>query len=71
MEDGGASEWDSLPAGVLELIIRLCSNAQSLPDAKTRLRSVCRGWHASLPLGERRSARAQLPNRYSVMQVLA
>ncbi|KAI7842734.1 hypothetical protein COHA_003663 [Chlorella ohadii] len=51
MEHAGAAEWDSLPAGVLEHIVRLHSLVQSLPDAKTRLRSVCRGWHASLPLG--------------------
>ena len=51
----GAAEWDSLPAGVLEHIVRLHSLVQSLPDAKTRLRSVCRGWHASLPLGECRA----------------
>lgn len=49
------AEWEGLPAGVLEHIARLSSNPQSLPDAKARLRSVCKGWHSSLPLGEHRA----------------
>ena len=44
--------WDGLPAGPLHQIVQLCGNASSLPEAKTRLRLVCKGWRAHLPLGE-------------------
>lgn len=47
--------WDGLPAGLLQHVAQLVSSlpdASSLPEAKTRLRLVCKGWRSHLPLGE-------------------